>query len=162
MSPRDLEEVGAQIYLLPILPTLPPAGPPPGGTGRRTAQIRGLEQIDLDRQRRVSVFSLAQLRKITEEGVTLRSHLDGSGALPLSPETSMEIQMALGSDIAMAFDECAPYPAYYQYTKNSMELTSRWARRCKTAHHREDQALFGIIQGGVCMVTCAKPVLTIW
>ena len=94
------------------------------------------------------VFSLGDLRNISEEGVAFRSHLDGSRQF-LSPEKSMEVQMALGSDIAMAFDECTPYPAEYDYACASMRLTTRWARRCLAAHNREDQALFGIVQGGM-------------
>ena len=94
------------------------------------------------------VFSLGDLRKIDEEGVSFRSHHDGSNQF-LSPEKSMEIQMALGADIAMAFDECTPYPADYEYACRSMRLTTRWARRCRAVHHREDQALFGIVQGGM-------------
>ena len=94
------------------------------------------------------VFSLGPLRKITEEGVEFRSHLDGSKKY-ISPEISMEIQEALGSDIMMAFDECCPYPSTYEYTKNSMERTTRWAKRCKDYHTTTDkQGLFGIIQGG--------------
>ena len=94
------------------------------------------------------VFSLGDLRKITEEGVSFRSHHDGSTQF-LSPEKSMEIQMALGADIAMAFDECTPYPADYDYACRSMRLTTRWARRCLAVHNRTDQALFGIVQGGM-------------
>lgn len=94
------------------------------------------------------VFSLGALRKITEEGVEFRSHLDGSKKF-LNPEIAMEIEEALGSDIMMAFDECCPYPSTYEYTKKSMERTTRWALRCKEAHKNvENQALFGIIQGG--------------
>ena len=94
------------------------------------------------------VFSLGPLRKITEDGVEFRSHLDGSKKY-ISPEISMEIQEALGSDIMMAFDECCPYPSTYEYTKNSMERTTRWAKRCKEYHKTTDkQGLFGIIQGG--------------
>lgn len=94
------------------------------------------------------VFSLGDLRKISEEGVAFRSHHDGSQQF-LSPEKSMEIQMALGADIAMAFDECTPYPADYDYTCRSMRLTTRWAKRCQNVHDRSDQALFGIVQGGM-------------
>ncbi|WP_099187765.1 tRNA guanosine(34) transglycosylase Tgt [Tepidibacter mesophilus] len=95
------------------------------------------------------VFSLGPLRKITEEGVEFRSHIDGSKHF-LSPEKVMEIETDLGADIIMAFDECAPYPASRDYVKNSLERTTRWAKRCKEAHHNtEKQALFGIVQGGM-------------
>jgi len=95
------------------------------------------------------VFSLGELRKIKEEGVEFRSHIDGSKHF-ISPETSIDIQNALGSDIMMCFDECVPYPADYEYAKQSMERTTRWAKRCKE-HHKDwnTQALFGIIQGGM-------------
>ena len=94
------------------------------------------------------VFSLGPLRKITEEGVEFKSHLDGSKHF-LSPEKVMEIENDLGADIIMAFDECVEYPATYEYTKQSMERTTRWAERCKIAHKDlEKQGLFGIVQGG--------------
>ncbi|NLN14009.1 MAG: tRNA guanosine(34) transglycosylase Tgt [Tissierellia bacterium] len=95
------------------------------------------------------VFSLGKLRKIKEEGVEFRSHIDGSKHF-ISPEKSIEIQNALGADIIMCFDECIPYPASYEYAKQSMERTTRWAKRCKEAHKKPDsQALFGIVQGGM-------------
>ena len=95
------------------------------------------------------VFSLGQLRKITEEGVRFQSHIDGSRHI-LTPEKAVEIQNALGSDIMMAFDECAPYPADREYIRNSMERTLRWLERCKAAHrNRERQSLFAIMQGGM-------------
>ena len=94
------------------------------------------------------VFSLGELRKITEEGVTFRSHIDGSKKF-LSPEISVAVQTALGSDIVMAFDECVPYPADYDYAKQSLARTLRWAERCKKAMTRDDQGLFGIVQGGM-------------
>ncbi len=95
------------------------------------------------------VFSLGKLRKISEEGVKFQSHIDGSRHM-LTPEKAVEIQTALGSDIMMAFDECAPYPADRNYVKNSLERTTRWLKRCKDAHwNTEQQALFGIMQGGM-------------
>ena len=93
------------------------------------------------------VFSLSALRTITEDGVEFRSHLDGSKHF-FSPESVMKIEEDLGADIIMSFDECVEYPASYEYTKQSMERTTRWAKRCKEAHKTENQALFGIIQGG--------------
>ncbi len=94
------------------------------------------------------VFSLSDLRTISEEGVEFKSHLDGSKHF-FSPEKVMEIENALGADIIMSFDECVEYPASHEYTEASMERTTRWAERCKEAHKcPEKQALFGIIQGG--------------
>lgn len=94
------------------------------------------------------VFSLSEFRRIEEEGVYFRNHLNGD-KLFLSPEKAMEIQNALGSDIMMAFDECPPYPATYEYMRRSVERTSRWAERCLKAHQRpNEQGLFGIVQGG--------------
>ena len=92
------------------------------------------------------VFSLSKIRTIREEGVTFQSHIDGSRHF-IGPETSMDIQQALGSDIAMAFDVCTAYPCDYDTAKINMERTHRWAQRCKDYHTREDQALFGIVQG---------------
>ncbi len=95
------------------------------------------------------IFSLSTLRRITEEGVYFNSHLDGSKHF-ISPEKAMEIENALGADIIMAFDECAPYPSTYEYTKKSMYMTTRWAERCLRAHENtEKQSLFGIVQGGM-------------
>ena len=93
------------------------------------------------------VFSLAQNREITEEGVTFRSHLNGE-KLFFSPERAMEIEQKLGADIAMSFDECCPYPVTHDYAEKSLERTLRWAKRGKAVHTRKDQALFGIVQGG--------------
>ncbi|MFQ6792804.1 tRNA guanosine(34) transglycosylase Tgt [Thomasclavelia sp.] len=94
------------------------------------------------------VFSLGKTRKIEEAGVKFKSIIDGS-SLFLSPEKSIEIQNKLGADIIMSFDECAPYPCDYDYMKNSVERTLRWAKRGKDAHQNtEKQALFGIVQGG--------------
>ena len=93
------------------------------------------------------VFSLAERRNITEEGVTFKNHLNGD-KLFFSPEKAIEIEEKLGADIIMSFDECIPYPASYEYAKKSTERTLRWAKRGLEAHKREDQALFGIVQGG--------------
>ena len=92
------------------------------------------------------VFSLADLRKLTEAGVEFRSHLDGSKMF-IGPEESIGIQEALGSDIAMQFDECSPYPCDYTRAKDAMHRTIRWLERCMKAKTRQDQALFGIVQG---------------
>jgi len=94
------------------------------------------------------VFSLSDFRKITEEGVRFASHIDGSRHL-FTPELSIQVQEALGADIIMAFDECIPYPATDEYVRHSTERTLRWTRRCLDAKTRADQALFGIIQGGM-------------
>jgi queuine tRNA-ribosyltransferase len=95
------------------------------------------------------IFSLAKLRKITENGVEFQNHIDGARAF-ISPEIAMEIQMLLGSDIAMALDECVPYPCEYDYAAQSAEMTTRWAKRCKEANAQcptINQLLFGIVQG---------------
>lgn len=97
------------------------------------------------------IFSLAKLRKITDEGVHFQNHVDGTPAF-ISPEIAMEIQATLGSDIAMVLDECAPWPCDYEYAARSLELTHRWAKRCKTISESgnrkpESQMVFGIVQG---------------
>lgn len=94
------------------------------------------------------VMSLGHMRKITEEGVTFKSHLDGS-LVNLTPERSIQVQEALGADIIMAFDECPPYPAEREYILRSLERTERWLARCLNVKSREEQALFAIVQGGV-------------
>ena len=149
MSPDELKDMGAGIilsntyhlYLRPGHELVAEAG----GLHNFMNWDRGI----LTDSGGFQVFSLGPLRKITEEGVTFRSHIDGSKHF-LSPEKATEVQMALGSDIIMAFDECIPYPADHDYTRKSTERTTRWAERCKEAHTRADQALFGIVQGGMC------------
>ena len=104
------------------------------------------------------VFSLAELRKLTENGVEFQSHLDGSRHF-FSPETSISIQQKLGSDIMMQFDECSPWPCDYDRAKNAMYRTLRWLNRCMAAKTRGDQALFGIVQGAFyrdLRVECAR------
>ena len=148
MHPQDLEMLGAEI----ILGNTYHLSLRPGSALIR--QMGGLHKFSswnrpiLTDSGGFQVFSLASLRKIKEEGVTFASHLDGHRIF-MGPEESMRIQSNLGSDIAMAFDECAPYPSDRAYTIEAMKRTHRWAKRCKDSHNREDQALFGIIQGGM-------------
>ncbi|GFO69175.1 queuine tRNA-ribosyltransferase [Geomonas limicola] len=148
MTPEELVEVGSQIILANTYHLYLRPG------HDLVARLGGLHRfMHWDRpiltdSGGFQVFSLGELRKISEEGVQFRSHIDGSKHF-ISPEVSVAIQEALGSDIAMCFDECPPYPAEYDYVKKSLELTTRWARRCKEAHRRPDQALFGIVQGGM-------------
>ena len=94
------------------------------------------------------VYSLGSLRKITDDGVLFQSHIDGSRHF-ISPELAIEIQEALGSDIMMCLDECTPYPASFEEAKKSLDLTTNWAGRCKNSKKNNNQALFGIIQGGI-------------
>ena len=109
------------------------------------------------------VFSLAKLRDIKDEGVTFKSHLDGA-TLFMSPEDSINIQQKIGSDIAMSFDECIPYPSDYEYVKKSVDRTLMWAKKGKEAHKKDDQALFGIVQGSTypdLREYCAKELIKI-
>ncbi len=148
VSPDELKELGANIilgntyhlFLRPGIELMREVG----GLHKFMHWDRGI----LTDSGGFQVFSLGELRKISEEGVTFRSHLDGSKKF-LSPEISMEVQMALGSDIVMAFDECVPYPADYDYAKRSTERTHRWAERCKASMTSPHQGLFGIAQGGM-------------
>ncbi|WP_462133709.1 tRNA guanosine(34) transglycosylase Tgt [Peptostreptococcus stomatis] len=149
MTPEELKDIGSQIilsntyhlYMRPGHDLIERAG--------GLHKFMNWDKPILTDSGGFQVFSLGPLRKIKEEGVEFRSHLDGSKHF-LSPEKATEIQNALGSDIIMAFDECAPYPADRQYVKNSLERTTRWLERCKAAHkYPERQALFGIVQGGM-------------
>lgn len=149
MRPEEIKEIGAEIilsntyhlYLRPGHEIVKAAG--------GLHKFMNWDRPILTDSGGFQVFSLGAMRKIREEGVEFRSHIDGSKHM-LSPEKSMEIQNALGSDIIMAFDECAPYPADRQYVKDSLERTTRWLRRCKEYHQNTDrQSLFGIMQGGM-------------
>jgi queuine tRNA-ribosyltransferase len=151
LSPDELSDMGAEIilcntyhlYLRPGYETI-------GRLGGIHSFISWRAPILTD-SGGFQVFSLSSLRKITDEGVEFRSHLDGSLHF-ISPEKAVEIQLILGSDIAMAFDECTPYPADYEYALKSLNLTTAWAKRCKDFHclnSRQGQSLFGIIQGGM-------------
>ena len=147
MTPEELKQIGAQIilsntyhlYLRPGQDIVKMAG--------GLHKFMNWDRPILTDSGGFQVFSLGDLRTISEEGVEFKSHLDGS-KLFFSPESVMKTEEDLGADIIMAFDECCPYPSTYEYTKNSMERTTRWAKRCKEAHTTENQALFGIIQGG--------------
>lgn len=149
MTPDELKDLGAQIilgntYHLHLRP-----GEDIIGEAGGLHKFMNWDRPILTDSGGFQVFSLGDLRNITEEGVEFRSHIDGSKMF-ISPEKSIEIQNALGSDIMMAFDECTPYPSTYEYAKKSMERTTRWAQRCKDFHKDwENQALFGIIQGGM-------------
>ena len=148
MTPEELKEVNAQIILSHTYHLFLRPGHELVKEAGGLHNFMHWDRPILTDSGGFQVFSLGKLRKITEEGVEFQSHLDGSKKF-LSPEKAMEVENALGSDIMMAFDECCPYPSTYEYTKKSMERTTRWAKRCKEAHKRpEDQGLFGIIQGG--------------
>lgn len=148
LSPQELTDCGAQIilgntyhlYLRPGTDVLEKFG--------GLAAFSSWKKPTLTDSGGFQVFSLAELNKITEEGVRFRSHLDGS-PLFLDPETSIKIQESIGADIIMSFDECIPYPSDEDYVLKSVDRTARWAERGKAAKTRHDQALFGIVQGGV-------------
>lgn len=148
MIPEELYEIGAQIilgntyhlYLRPGHELVKKAG--------GLHKFMNWNKPILTDSGGFQVFSLNNLNKITDEGVTFKSHLDGSKHF-FNPKVSMDVQMALGSDIAMAFDECAPYGADYDYTKLALERTTRWAVESKKYHNHKYQSLFGIVQGGM-------------
>lgn len=148
MTPHELYDAGAEIILSNTYHLYLRPGSDLVQESGGLHQFMNWKKSVLTDSGGFQVFSLGKLRKISEAGVEFRSHLDGSKHF-ISPEKSIEIQMELGADIAMAFDECVPYPSDYYYTKQSKDLTSRWAKRCKEAQTREDQALFGIVQGGM-------------
>lgn len=147
MRPENLKDAGAQIILSNTYHLYLRPG------HRLVEQMGGLHKFMawdrpvLTDSGGFQVYSLTELRKITEEGATFRSHIDGSMHL-LTPELSIRIQESLGADIIMCFDECPPADADREYVERSLAMTTRWARRCKEAHARADQLLFGIVQGG--------------
>lgn len=148
MTPRDLKEVGAGIVLANTYHLHLRPG------HELVKEMGGLHEFSqwhgpmLTDSGGFQVFSLAAMNKITDEGVEFSSHIDGHKMF-FTPELVMEIEQALGADIAMAFDECAPAHCDRNYTIAAMNRTHRWAERCKKSHTREDQALFGIVQGGM-------------
>ncbi len=148
MLPRDIKAIGAEIILGNTFHLMLRPGTEVikgHGTLHDFAQWSGPILTDSGG---FQVFSLGDMRKITEEGVTFRSPIDGSEIF-LNPERAMEVQRDLGSDIVMIFDECTPYPATEDEAKRSMELSLRWAKRSKEAHTGNPNALFGIVQGGM-------------
>ncbi len=148
VSPDELKELGAQIILSNTYHLYLRPG------HDLIAEMGGLHGfMNWDRpiltdSGGFQVFSLASMRRITDEGVMFRSHIDGSPHL-FTPEKVMEIEMALGADIAMVFDECSAYPADVREVGRAAARTAQWARRCKEAHNDSRQALFGIVQGGM-------------
>lgn len=149
MTPEEVKDLGAQIILSNTYHLFLRPGPEIIEKAGGLHKFMNWHGPILTDSGGFQVFSLSANRKITEEGVTFRSHIDGSKQF-LSPEISIDVQSSLGSDIIMAFDECAPYPATYEYIEHSMNRTTRWAKRCKDHHKNTDnQALFGIVQGGM-------------
>jgi queuine tRNA-ribosyltransferase len=148
LSPVDLRDIGAEIVLGNTYHLYLRPGPE---VVQRLGDLHGFMAWDrsiLTDSGGFQVFSLGHLRELSEEGVTFRSHIDGSTHL-FTPESVVSIQESLGSDIAMVLDECTPYPTGEREARESFERTTRWARRAKEAGRRADQALFGIVQGGM-------------
>ncbi|WP_096604001.1 tRNA guanosine(34) transglycosylase Tgt [Calothrix sp. NIES-2100] len=148
VTPAQLKDTGAQMVLSNTyhLHLQPGEAIVAGGGGLH--KFMGWNGPMLTDSGGFQVFSLSEMRKITEEGVTFRSPHDGQ-IIKLTPERSIEIQNTLGADVIMAFDECPPYPATRQEVEAATGRTYRWLERCIVAHKRGDQALFGIVQGGV-------------
>ncbi|HWT81406.1 MAG TPA: tRNA guanosine(34) transglycosylase Tgt [Candidatus Methylomirabilis sp.] len=147
LDPRDLHELGYELVLCNTYHlSLRPGDEVIKALGG-LHRFMGWDRAILTDSGGYQVLSLAVLRNITEEGVTFQSHLDGSRYL-LTPEKAVQIQLALGADIIMALDECPPHSADYEYHRDSMERTLRWAGRCRDALQEDQPALFGIIQGG--------------
>lgn len=148
LSPRDLAEVSSQIILCNTYHLFIRPGEEVIRDLGGLHSFMGWQGPILTDSGGYQVLSLAAMRKITEEGVSFRSHLDGSSHF-LSPEKVVAIQQALGVDVAMVLDECIPYPASREYVRKSTERTIRWAKRSLEAPRNPDCALFGIVQGGV-------------
>ena len=148
LGPDDLRAAGAQIVLANTYHLMLRPGDAVVAELGGLHGFTGWEKPFLTDSGGFQVYSLSAMRELSEEGVRFKSHLDGSSHL-LSPERSMAVQENLGADIAMAFDECPPWPAPRDAVADATARTSRWAARCQAAHRRTDQALFGIVQGGV-------------
>ena len=148
MLPRDIRGIGAEIILGNTFHLWVRPGTDVIEQHGDLHDFMGWDGPILTDSGGFQVFSLGDMRKISEDGVKFRSPVDGS-PLFLDPETSMAIQRSLGSDIVMIFDECTPYPATEDEARVSMELSLRWAQRSKDAHSDNSAALFGIVQGGM-------------
>jgi queuine tRNA-ribosyltransferase len=149
MSPEELKQMDAHIILSNTYHLFLRPGHEIVGEAGGLHRFMNWDRPILTDSGGFQVFSLSDMRKISEEGVEFRSHLNGD-KLFISPEKSIEIQNALGADIIMAFDECPPYPAEYEYVQKSLERTTRWAERCLQFHRKtRDQGLFAIVQGGM-------------
>lgn len=148
LMPKDLEAIGSQVLLTNTYHLLLRPGP------ERVRALGGLHGFAgwkgpwLTDSGGFQVMSLGHMRRIDEEGVVFQSHLDGR-LIKLTPERSIAVQEALGADLIMAFDECPPYPCSREAVQAATERTGRWLKRCIVAHQRPDQALFGIVQGGI-------------
>lgn len=147
MLPRDLEETGSRILLANTYHLALRPGEDVVREAGGLHRFMGWSGPILTDSGGFQVFSLAQRSTIDDDGVTFHSHIDGA-RLRLTPERSIEVQNALGADIVMAFDECPPHPAPREAVERAVARTARWAERSLAAHRREDQALFGIVQGG--------------
>ncbi len=148
MLPRDILETGAEIILGNTFHLMLRPGTEIIESHGDLHDFMKWDKPILTDSGGFQVFSLGDLRKITEHGVTFRSPVDGD-MVELTPEKSMEVQHALGADIVMIFDECTPYPATEEEARSSMALSLRWAARSKEAHGDSPSALFGIVQGGM-------------
>ncbi|BCG62688.1 MAG: queuine tRNA-ribosyltransferase [Methyloprofundus sp.] len=148
LTPHDLDELGAQIILGNTFHLMLRPGMDVIKAHGSLHDFMAWQGPILTDSGGFQVFSLGELRKITEAGVTFKSPIDGSKIF-MGPEESMQVQRDLGSDIVMIFDECTPYPATVQEAADSMRLSLRWAERSKKAHGDNPSALFGIVQGGM-------------
>tara|TARA_R110001592_G_scaffold91754_3_gene268221 strand:- start:7942 stop:9084 length:1143 start_codon:yes stop_codon:yes gene_type:complete len=148
MLPRDIEEIGADIILGNTFHLMLRPGTDVVEKHGTLHDFIHWDKPILTDSGGFQVFSLGEMRKITEEGVVFKSPINGS-PVELTPEISMDVQRKLGSDIVMIFDECTPFPATEEQARTSMELSLRWAKRSKEAHGDNPSALFGIVQGGM-------------
>ena len=148
LEPRDLKELGAQVVLGNTYHLMLRPGAEVLAAAGGLHRFMGWDGPILTDSGGFQVFSLARMRKITEEGCRFNSHIDGHEFF-LGPKESMEMQRVIGSDIAMVFDECLPYPCERERAEKSVEQTLRWAQASKDAPHADGQMVFGIVQGGV-------------